>query len=96
MPGHRTSRAGPGWQPGGRCEATPWTSWGFAAGTSNGHAAGFRYSPAMKAADVTWNQANLDKYLDNPQAVVPGTTMAFAGVKDAAKRAEIIAYLKTL
>jgi cytochrome c len=65
-------------------------------GAKAGHAAGFRYSPAMKAADVTWNQANLDKYLDNPQAVVPGTTMAFAGVKDAAKRAEIIAYLKTL
>jgi cytochrome c len=65
-------------------------------GAKAGHAAGFRYSPAMKGADLTWNQANLDKYLDNPQAVVPGTTMAFAGVKDAAKRAEIIAYLKTL
>ena len=65
-------------------------------GAKAGQAGGFRYSPAMKEADLTWNQANLDKYLDNPQAVVPGTTMAFAGVKDAAKRAEIIAYLKTL
>ena len=65
-------------------------------GAKSAHAAGFRYSPAMTAADLTWNQANLDRYLDNPQAVVPGTTMAFAGVKDAAKRAEIIAYLKTL
>lgn len=65
-------------------------------GAKSGHAAGFRYSPAMQAADLTWNQANLDRYLDNPQAVVPGTTMAFAGVKDAGKRAEIIAYLKTL
>jgi cytochrome c len=65
-------------------------------GAKSGHAAGFRYSPAMQAADLTWNQANLDRYLDNPQGVVPGTTMAFAGVKDAAKRAEIIAYLKTL
>lgn len=65
-------------------------------GAKSGHGGGFRYSPAMQAADLTWNQANLDRYLDNPQAVVPGTTMAFAGVKDAAKRAEIIAYLKTL
>jgi len=65
-------------------------------GAKAGEAAGFRYSPAMAAADLTWNQATLDRYLDNPQAVVPGTTMAFAGVKDAAKRAEIIAYLKTL
>ena len=65
-------------------------------GAESGHAAGFRYSPAMQAANLTWNQATLDRYLDNPQAVVPGTTMAFAGVKDAAKRAEIIAYLKTL
>lgn len=65
-------------------------------GAKAGHAGGFRYSPAMKEADLTWNQANLDRFLDNPQAVVPGTTMAFAGVKDAGKRAEIIAYLKTL
>ena len=65
-------------------------------GASAAHAAGYNYSPAMKAADLTWNQGNLDRYLAAPQAVVPGTTMAFAGVKDAAKRAEIIAYLKTL
>lgn len=65
-------------------------------GARSAHAAGFRYSPAMAEADLTWNQATLDRYLENPQAVVPGTTMAFAGVKDAAKRAEIIAYLKTL
>ena len=65
-------------------------------GARAAHAAGYNYSPAMKAADLSWNQGNLDRYLANPQAVVPGTTMAFAGVKDAAKRAEIIAYLKTL
>jgi cytochrome c2 len=65
-------------------------------GAKAGQAAGFRYSPAMKDSGLTWNQANLDRFLDNPQGVVPGTTMAFAGVKDAGKRAEIIAYLKTL
>lgn len=65
-------------------------------GAKAGHAAGFSYSPAMEGANLTWNQGNLDRFLANPQAVVPGTTMAFAGVKDAAKRAEIIAYLKSL
>ena len=65
-------------------------------GARSAHAGGFNYSDAMKSANLTWNQATLDRYLTNPQGVVPGTTMAFAGVKDAAKRAEIIAYLKTL
>ncbi len=40
--------------------------------------------------------AALDRYLTDPMGVVPGTKMAFAGVKDAAKRQEIINYLKTL
>ena len=65
-------------------------------GARSAHAGGFNYSDAMESANLTWNQATLDRYLTNPQGVVPGTTMAFAGVKDAAKRAEIIAYLKTL
>ena len=65
-------------------------------GARAGHVAGFNYSDAMEESGLTWNQATLDRYLANPQGVVPGTTMAFAGVKDAAKRAEIIAYLKTL
>ena len=65
-------------------------------GARSAHAGGFNYSDAMESANLTWNQATLDRYLANPQGVVPGTTMAFAGGKDAAKRAEIIAYLKTL
>jgi len=65
-------------------------------GAGSAHAAGFNYSDAMEAANLTWNQGNLNRFLTNPQATVPGTTMAFAGVKDAAQRAEIIAYLKTL
>ena len=65
-------------------------------GAKSGHAAGFNYSDAMEGANLTWNQATLDRFLANPQGVVPGTTMTFAGVKDAAKRAEVIAYLKTL
>ncbi|MEO0063213.1 MAG: hypothetical protein RLZZ08_1773 [Pseudomonadota bacterium] len=58
--------------------------------------AGFKYSAAMQAAGLTWNAATLDRYLADPKGVVPGTFMSFGGEKDAAKRAEIIAYLKTL
>jgi cytochrome c2 len=65
-------------------------------GARAGHIAGFKYSPAMADSSLTWNQATLDTYLTDPKALVPGTTMAFGGVKDAAKRADIIAYLKTL
>ncbi len=53
----------------------------------------FKYSAAMKAAPA-WSDARLDAFLTNPKAAVPGTVMPFAGVKDAQKRADIIAYLK--
>lgn len=65
-------------------------------GTKSGELAGYAFSPAMKAAGLTWDDATLDKYLTAPMKVVPGTKMTYAGMADAAKRAEIIAYLKTL
>lgn len=55
----------------------------------------YAFSDAMKASGITWNDATLDKWLENPRAMVPGTTMSFPGLKDPAKRAEIIAFLKT-
>jgi len=57
---------------------------------------GFEFSEPMKNSGLTWNQANLDRYLTDPRGVVPGTKMAFGGVKDAAQRQAIINYLKTL
>jgi cytochrome c len=65
-------------------------------GRTSGTAPGFRYSRAMKSAAITWDEASLDRYLANPQEVVPGNIMPFSGVADALQRAEIIAYLKTL
>lgn len=55
----------------------------------------YAFSDAMKASGITWNDATLDKWLENPRAMIPGTTMSFPGLKDPAKRAEIIAFLKT-
>lgn len=64
------------------------------AGRKAAAVAGFNYSPAMKKSAVVWNDATLDKWLQRPQAVVPGTSMAFAGLANPADRKALIAYLK--
>jgi len=64
-------------------------------GRGSGTVPGFRYSRAMKSAAIIWNEATLDRYLTDPQGLVPGNIMPFAGVADAAQRAAIIAYLGT-
>jgi cytochrome c len=56
---------------------------------------GYKYSPALKSADFVWDAAHLDTWLTNPNAVAPGTAMAFAGIADAADRHAIISYLQT-
>lgn len=57
--------------------------------------AGFAYSPAMKAQKGVWSAAELDAYIANPRAKVPGSRMIYAGMPDAARRAKLIAWLKT-
>jgi len=54
----------------------------------------FAYSDALKGAGLKWDEATLHKWLENPKALVPGNRMSFPGIKDAAKRQEIIDYLK--
>jgi cytochrome c len=65
-------------------------------GRPAGSVPGFQYSADHKKLGVTWDAATLDKYLTNPRAMVPDTTMIYAGLKDDAKRADLIAYLETL
>jgi cytochrome c len=65
-------------------------------GKAAGVHAGFNYSAVLKAAGLRWDDATLDKWLDSPRALVPGNSMSFPGMKDPAKRKEIIDYLKTL
>ena len=65
-------------------------------GRPAGRAPGYRYSRAMRNARIVWDAATLDAFLANPQAVVPGTTMPYAGEPDAARRAEIVAALAAL
>lgn len=65
-------------------------------GRKAGAAAGFKYSPAMGKAGLTWDEANLDKWLLAPAKLVPGTIMLFPGLPKAEDRKAVIAYLKTL
>lgn len=65
-------------------------------GTKSGEIAGYAFSDAMKNANLTWDDATLDKYLTAPMKVVPGTKMTFAGLSDPAARKAVIEYLKTL
>lgn len=54
----------------------------------------FAFSSAYKEAGLTMDEATLHKWLENPKGLVPGNRMSFPGIKDAAKRQEIIDYLK--
>ena len=54
----------------------------------------FRYSPAMKRANITWTADELDKFIADPQMVVPANRMPYAGMTNAADRADLIAYLQ--
>ena len=65
-------------------------------GRKSGSLEGFKYSDAMKKADITWSSDTLDKYLADPKATVPGNHMAFAGVKKEADRKAVIDYLETV
>jgi cytochrome c2 len=65
-------------------------------GRKAGQEPNFHYSPANKNSGLTWDAATLDRYLTSPKDVVPHTTMTYGGLKDAAKRADLIAYLATL
>lgn len=65
-------------------------------GRPAGQVAGFNYSAANKGSGIVWSNEKLFQYLEAPQRVVPGTKMSYTGVKDAQKRADLIAYLDTL
>lgn len=56
--------------------------------------AGFDYSPAMRRANIVWNEKSLDRFLAKPMRVVPGTSMTYDGVPLATDRDDVIAYLK--
>lgn len=54
---------------------------------------GFNYSAALRGAKLVWDGPTLDRWLERPSAVVPGNSMAFAGVANAADRAALLHYI---
>jgi cytochrome c len=64
-------------------------------GRKSGTVPGFNFSPAMRNADITWDDTNLDKFLANPTGDVHGTKM-FVNLPSESDRQNVIAYLETL
>jgi cytochrome c len=58
-----------------------------------GELSDFRYSPALKRSGITWTPETLDKFITDPQALVPANRMPYAGIANAGDRADLIAYL---
>ena len=54
----------------------------------------FRYSPAMRNSGLTWTPDTIDTFIADPQKLVPANRMAYAGLTEAADRADLIAYLQ--
>lgn len=61
-----------------------------------GQVAGFAYSDALKASGITWTAAELDGFIADPSAKIPGTTMVTGAIADAATRQAVIAYLESI
>jgi len=66
-------------------------------GAKKAHLENFAYSDALKAMhDQDWTFENLNEFIKNPKGYVKGTKMAYGGLKDDAKRADLLAYLRSL
>jgi cytochrome c len=64
-------------------------------GREAGSVPGFAYSSAMKDSGIVWDEETLDRYIENPDAVVPGNNMKpYSGITSPEERAKIIAHLK--
>lgn len=67
--------------------------WQRKAGTVEGFS---RYSEAMKRVDLLWTEQALDRWLSNPDELIPGTSMTFPGLRDGKARQDVIAYLEAV
>jgi cytochrome c len=54
---------------------------------------GFNYSPANKDSGITWNHDAFTKYIKNPMQAMPGTRMAFVGIRNDKEIEDLWAYL---
>ena len=101
MPAHAAPDASRGQQLYARCEACHAPAYERVGphhcglfGRVAGSVPDFSYSPAMRNSKIVWSDKTLDRFLERPLQVVPGSTMTYDGVPDARDRADLIAYLK--
>ena len=66
--------------------------WGVI-GRAKASVASFNYSAALKAKGGNWTIEELNAFIQNPKAAIPGTTMGFAGIPRGTERADLIAYM---
>ena len=62
-------------------------------GRKSGTIGDYSYSEANKKAEITWSEASFKDYIQNPMAKIPGTKMAFAGIKNEKEIGDLWAYL---
>lgn len=65
-------------------------------GRPKGAVDGFTYSDTIASMGGEWSPENLSGFIERPSAYAPGTSMGFAGLRDAEDRADLIAYLQTI
>jgi cytochrome c len=66
-------------------------------GRKAGSLPNYRYSSAMKDADFVWDEAKLDRFIENPDAVIPGNNMKpYGGLASVGDRAKVTAFLRSL
>ncbi len=63
-------------------------------GTRSGSKPDFYYSQALRDSGLVWDAETLDRFLQEPRALVPGTKMTFAGLKKPEDRKAVIAFLR--
>jgi len=63
-------------------------------GRKAGSVENFKYSSAMKKANIVWDEKTLNAYLEKPKKFMPGNKMTFAGLNKESQRKDVIAYIK--
>ena len=63
-------------------------------GRTSGTVAGYKFSRAMREAEITWSRETLSLYLKKPKNYIPGTKMAFVGLNDPGDVQDVISYIR--
>ena len=63
-------------------------------GRAAGSAPNYNYSAANKSSGIVWTEEIFANYIRNPREVIPGTKMAFAGLRKDQEIADLVAYLR--